>query len=120
MALIVISGYSDFDYVKAGLKQGAVNYLKKPIDTDELVEALQSAIEHIEKQKNYQQMADLAMQAQTRALLQSTDTQNGKNLMQKLQISRDQNIRLIGILNSKPPMELVAYLQMMTTVKGSF
>ncbi|AZP95595.1 hypothetical protein CYK59_00640 [Latilactobacillus curvatus] len=85
-----------------------------------MVEALQSAIEHIEKQKNYQQMADLAMQAQTRALLQSTDTQNGKNLMQKLQISRDQNIRLIGILNPKPPMELVAYLQMMTTVKGSF
>lgn len=120
MALIVISGYSDFDYVKAGLKQGAVNYLKKPVDTDELVEALQSAIEHIEKQKNYQQMADLAMQAQTRALLQSTDIQNGKNLMQKLQISRDQNIRLIGILNPKPPMELVAYLQMMSTVKGFF
>ncbi|KRM24189.1 response regulator transcription factor [Latilactobacillus graminis] len=120
MALIVISGYSDFDYVKAGLQQGAVNYLKKPIDTDELIEALQSAIEHIEKQKNYQQMADLAMQAQTRALLQSTDMQNSEDLMQKLNISCQQNVRLIGILNPKPPRALVAYLQTIFAVKGFF
>lgn len=33
---VIISGYSDFEYVRTALKNSAVDYLLKPIDTEEL------------------------------------------------------------------------------------
>lgn len=38
--IIFLTGYSDFDYVKTALRLGAVNYILKPIDMDELAETL--------------------------------------------------------------------------------
>lgn len=38
--LIVISGYSDFDYAKRAIQYGVVNYLLKPVDFTELGETL--------------------------------------------------------------------------------
>ncbi|KRL61577.1 response regulator transcription factor [Latilactobacillus fuchuensis] len=121
MELLVISGYSNFDYVKAGLQQGAVNYLKKPIDTEELIEALQEAIEHIEEQKMRQQIAGFAVQAQARTLLQNTAVETGVNLVQELGLAfGQQSIRLIGILNPVPPSALLIYLQTVPAVHGFF
>lgn len=69
MELIVISGYSDFDYVRAGLQQNAVNYLRKPIDTDELLETLHGALDRLQAQQQQHQIASLAVQTQTRTLV---------------------------------------------------
>lgn len=38
--LIVVSGYSDFDYAKRAIQYGVVNYLLKPVDFSELGETL--------------------------------------------------------------------------------
>ena len=38
--IIVLSGYNDFDYVKCAMRYGAVDYLLKPVDEDELIELL--------------------------------------------------------------------------------
>ncbi len=37
---VIISGYNDFGYAKKGIKYGALGYLLKPIDKDELIEYL--------------------------------------------------------------------------------
>lgn len=121
MELLVISGYSNFDYVKAGLQQGAVNYLKKPIDTEELIEALQAAIKHLDEQKVRHQIAGFAVQAQARALLQNTDVETGVALAKELALAFGQQaIRLIGILNPVPPSDLLTYLQTVSGVHGFF
>ena len=39
--VIVLSGYSDFEYVRGSMKEGVKDYLLKPVAPDELVEALQ-------------------------------------------------------------------------------
>ena len=41
--IIAVSGYSDFEYARSMLRAGAVNYLLKPIDRNELSEALWQA-----------------------------------------------------------------------------
>lgn len=44
---IVLSGYSNFDYVRQAMKLGAQNYLLKPVDTDELKSTLIEVIDSI-------------------------------------------------------------------------
>ncbi|CAM4491889.1 response regulator transcription factor [Paenibacillus tarimensis] len=47
---IVISGYSEFDYVKGALKFGAVDYLLKPLDEEQLADALQRAKRRLDRE----------------------------------------------------------------------
>ena len=41
---LILSGYDNFSYVQKALQQGAVNYLLKPVNPDELINALDSCI----------------------------------------------------------------------------
>lgn len=43
--VIVISGYNNFEYIRATLRGGGVDYLLKPIDADQLTSAIQKAME---------------------------------------------------------------------------
>lgn len=43
-AMIVSSGFDDFEYAKAAIQNGAIHYLLKPLDKKELVEAVEKAI----------------------------------------------------------------------------
>ena len=48
--ITILSGYSDYDYLKAAIKLGVDNYLLKPIDNDELISNLRNAVSEIEKE----------------------------------------------------------------------
>ena len=48
--ITILSGYSDYDYLKAAIRLGVDNYLLKPIDNDELVSNLKNAVNEIEKE----------------------------------------------------------------------
>lgn len=47
---IFISGYGEFEYAREALREGAFDYLLKPIDHDELIEMLERAKKNLEKQ----------------------------------------------------------------------
>lgn len=54
---IILSGYSDFEYAKQALQLGAVTYLLKPIDEEELIAILtkidqKAKMDHQKNQKN--------------------------------------------------------------------
>ena len=51
MKVIVLSAYDDFAFVRCALKQGAEDYLLKPINKEKLLFLLESAFEHIEKER---------------------------------------------------------------------
>lgn len=55
--VIVLSGYSDFEYVRNSMKEGVKDYLLKPVAPDELVEVLRKIRKEIaeEKQKRTEQ-----------------------------------------------------------------
>lgn len=44
-AMIVSSGFDDFEFAKAAIQSGAIHYILKPIDKKELVEAVEKAIQ---------------------------------------------------------------------------
>jgi len=48
--ITILSGFSDYDYLKAAIKLGVDNYLLKPIDNDELISNLKNAVSEIEKE----------------------------------------------------------------------
>ena len=48
--ITILSGYSDYNYLKAAIQLGVDNYLLKPIDNDELISNLKNAVSEIEKE----------------------------------------------------------------------
>lgn len=53
LKVILISSYSDFEYVKEGLKLGAVDYLLKPtLEPEELLAVLKRCISMLEDERN--------------------------------------------------------------------
>lgn len=56
--VIVLSGYSDFDYVRSSLIEGVKDYLLKPVAPDELAGALRRVKEEIAAEKKKQLEAD--------------------------------------------------------------
>lgn len=49
---IILTGYSDFEYAKSAIKLGVDSYLLKPIDEDELIEAVKRVYEKIEREND--------------------------------------------------------------------
>ena len=47
-SMIFMSGYSDKEYLKAAIKLKAVRYVEKPINPEEVMEAVKEAIAHFE------------------------------------------------------------------------
>lgn len=48
---IILSGYSDFAYAQAAIRYGVEYYLTKPIDEDELLDAINTIREAIEQER---------------------------------------------------------------------
>ncbi|MFC5648246.1 response regulator [Paenibacillus solisilvae] len=48
---IVISGYDDFDLVKQVMKLGAMDYVLKPINTDELDQVVRKSVDQIRRER---------------------------------------------------------------------
>ena len=45
--ITILSGYSDYDYLKAAIRLGVDNYLLKPIDNDELIANLRNTVRKV-------------------------------------------------------------------------
>jgi len=56
-AIIILSGYRDFEYAQSGLRQGALNYILKPISPRTLQSAMEEAAVIIERKIN-EELAD--------------------------------------------------------------
>ncbi|MDF1617254.1 response regulator [Petrocella sp. FN5] len=49
--IIVISGYTDFNYIQHTMRYGGIDYITKPIDQQQLDKALTKAVETIEREQ---------------------------------------------------------------------
>jgi len=56
--VIFVSGFQDFEYAKAAIKYGAVDYLLKPVIKDELLKAIEKATDDIRGEMKTVQQSD--------------------------------------------------------------
>ncbi|MEC0127020.1 response regulator transcription factor [Paenibacillus pabuli] len=49
--VIILSGYSEFEYAQQGIRLGALDYLLKPVDKDDVEKAISKAIKTITKSR---------------------------------------------------------------------
>ena len=62
-AIIVLSGFDDFSYAKEAISCGAISYILKPVDSQELITAINNAIATVnqeEKKKNEEIIKSIA------------------------------------------------------------
>lgn len=50
--VLILSGYSDFSYAKTAIALGVENFILKPVDEDELIEAIKTAGEKINRERD--------------------------------------------------------------------
>lgn len=55
---IFVSGYCDKEYLKSAIQLSAVNYIEKPIEPSEIVEALKKSILQVEEDRRRQSMEE--------------------------------------------------------------
>lgn len=57
---IIVSGYNEFTYAKEAMTLGVRSYILKPIEEEELYEAIHSLIEELDRERSRQRFIDLA------------------------------------------------------------
>nr|WP_285842858.1 response regulator [Metabacillus litoralis] len=72
--IIVISAYSEFKYAQEALRLGVINYLLKPISKKALIEAVEDAVQTVDKQER----AGMIEKVVDKKLV-TADTQNSTN-----------------------------------------
>ncbi len=50
---IIVSGYNEFDYAAKAIREGVVSYLLKPVDSEELLEAINLCKKRLEKEESH-------------------------------------------------------------------
>ncbi len=78
--IIFMSGYSDKEYLRAAIQLGAVNYVDKPIDPEELDAALRKAIQIVDRKARTARLENISRSQTLNSLayaLTSPDTSSG-------------------------------------------
>ncbi len=60
--IIVLSGYSDFTYAQTAINYGVTAYLTKPVDVDDLTNALNKARNELDEENRQRESTDLYIQ----------------------------------------------------------
>lgn len=118
LQIIVLSGYGDFNYLKAGIEQSAVNYLRKPIDPDELEEALIQAKQKCKASEAAVENARLAQQTKLHQAVSHPEAPVDSRLMAAF--AEAEPVWLAAVLNPLPPQLLTDQLDQNRNVLGYF
>jgi two-component system, response regulator YesN len=105
VAIIILSGYSDFNYAKEAIQFGAKAYLLKPINIDELIGVVQESIESIKYQlelsKNKSLFEQMSRKQKLMSLIEHQVELNEEKLLafKKLISIKTTEFMLLGMLS---------------------
>jgi len=93
-AIIIYSGYQDFEYARKALEYGVVTYLLKPFNNDDLLKKVKEALEKLEQKRKQSQI--LGQYERNLPLLKEKLFQ--KMLKESLNEEFKEQLKTIGIL----------------------
>jgi two-component system, response regulator YesN len=103
-AMVILSGYDDFEFTKAAIKCKAKDYLLKPVNRNELYQTLRKILEEFEinNQETYQHLEEYRS-SQLNFILLNPNIQPGvvEYLIPKMQLDRFENGYYVGIFDHK-------------------
>lgn len=85
--IIVISGFSDFSYMRTAIKSGVVDYILKPIDAQDLNNAISAAIGQLEQESPYQTQKPPATAQSSNSIVQNVKEFIEKKYMDDISLS---------------------------------
>ena len=97
---LILSGYSDFEYVRDSLTAGAADYILKPIEKMELIKAFTRALDLI----NTQKMLEKEKKVHRESLLRATSALNDREFSELI-IHKKENYSSLGMEHLIPQMD---------------
>ena len=98
--IIFISGFTDKEYLKAAISLGAVSYVEKPIDIEELELAVKKAVANVKKEEMHQELLHRKeAEKQEEAVSEQTDNyliQRVKQYMKDNLQNKDLSIKMLA------------------------
>lgn len=79
VSIVILSGYSEFEYAKDAIRLGAFDYLLKPINVESLINTVRNAASSIEKRRNQSKSLKLAENVKRKQAISSL-IHSGKKL----------------------------------------
>ena len=117
---LILSGYSDFTYAKEAMSLGVKQFILKPVDEDELIEALRSVRDEILNERKdklaMKQVSEYMNEQLIRALLTGDEGIIGKSDLSSYD-HRSYDVTLISLADEFPSEERNAFSE---TVKKRF
>lgn len=100
---MILSGYQEFSYLKSGLQLGAVNYLMKPVNKQELTDTLQKVKKRLDQQNNQKNQQEVYQEnLLVQWLNDELEEQGEEEVLQLLGVDADWTVMLIQIDRSYP------------------
>ena len=84
MKIIIVSGYSDFEYAKLAVKLGVSDYILKPVDPKEFEPTLRKILDELDSQKYEQDLKEKSMSFMKQHYLYSLVNGLGSNELEEL------------------------------------
>ena len=88
MKIIIVSGYSDFEYAKLAVKLGVSDYILKPVDPREFEPTLRKILDELDSQKYEQDLKEKSMSFMKQHYLYSLVNGLGANAVEELGLSK--------------------------------
>ena len=90
MKIIIVSGYSDFEYAKLAVKLGVSDYILMPVDPKEFEPTLRKILDELDSQKYEQDLKEKSMSFMKQHYLYSLVNGLGSNEVEELGLSKNE------------------------------
>lgn len=108
---VILSGYQEFSYLKSGMQLGAVNYLMKPVNKQELIDTLRSVKERLDQQSNQKNQQEVYQKTLLTQWLNEDLSEKGEEEIAQLLSSSSQWTVLLIQINRLRTLPLIKWLE---------
>ena len=122
IAVILITGYSEFEYAKQAIRNGAMDYILKPFEDQELINVLEKTIEKIKKNNESptEDIFNMAKESLYLSILHKKFDESFAEQMKQLQLTFEDSYYVVCMIevNQDPSLHLLPSLRLKSSLSS--